>query len=282
MQRANEDSFLEELSPLSEALVTINTFNASIARSGFYITIGTERCFKPFASKFFEGTGNVGLSGALDEIRGMETFRNVHFITFDNSDSMSFAERKEKFFFGKDNNIQVMWDYCILAKMEVEQSSEELDEGDHMHLDNFNIWAEFFSKYGTLPASQENEIMDLFKYFVGRDMLLLAEGVNNNVENTQLDNEEELEDMETESMLHDNVHTDSMSKCELWYLKFKASCGKEVYSLFELFKTDGVDMNKIDHLIMQKSKDFYLIQKKKGMAINIAGLLFTEEDSISG
>ena len=41
-------------------------------------------------------------------------------------------------------------------------------------------------------------------------------------------------------------------------------------------------MNKIDHLIMQKSKDLYLIQKKKGSAINIAGLLFTEEDSISG
>ena len=123
----------------------------------------------------------------------METFRNIYSIAFDNSDSMSFAERKEKFFFGKDNNIQVMWDYCILAKMEVEQSSEELDEGDHMHLDNFNIWAEFFSKYGTLPASQENEIMDLFKYFVGRDMLLLAEGVNNNVENTQLESEEELE-----------------------------------------------------------------------------------------
>ena len=84
----------------------------------------------------------------------------------------------------KDTNIQVMWDYCILSKLEVEQSSEELDEGDHMHLDNFTIWAEFFSKYGTLPATQENEIMDLFKYFVGRDILLLAEGVNNNVENT--------------------------------------------------------------------------------------------------
>ena len=40
MQRANEDSFLEELSPLSEALVTVNALRASIARTGFYITIG--------------------------------------------------------------------------------------------------------------------------------------------------------------------------------------------------------------------------------------------------
>ena len=94
MQGANEDSFLEELSPLSEALVTVNALSASIARTGFYITIGTERCFKPFVSKFFEGTGNIGLSRALDEIQEMETFHNLHSIAFDNSDAMSFAEKK--------------------------------------------------------------------------------------------------------------------------------------------------------------------------------------------
>ena len=98
MQRANADSFLEEFSPLSEALVSVNAPNATIARTGFYITIGTEKCFKPFASKFFEGIGSIGLSGALDEIRGMETFHNLHSIAFDNSDSMSFAERKRNSF----------------------------------------------------------------------------------------------------------------------------------------------------------------------------------------
>ena len=113
-------------------------------------------------------------------------------------------------------------------------------------------------------------------------MLLLAERVNNPVEDTQLESDGEIENMETESILHDNVYTDTLSKCERWYLRFNASNGKEVYSIFELFKTDGVDMSKVDHLIMQKSKDFYLIQKKKGNAVNIAGLIFTEEDSISG
>ena len=225
MQEANADSFLEEFSPLSEALVSVNAQNANIARSGLYITIGAEKCFKPFASKFFEGVGNVGLSGALDEIRGMETFRNLHSIAFDNSDSMSFATKKEKFFFGREDSIQVMWDYCILSKMEVENSAEELDEGDHMHLENFNMWAEFFSKYGTLPAAQENEVMDLFKYFIGRDMILLAEGVNNHGDETVV-SDGEVENMETESILHDNIHTDTLSKCEQWYLKFKANNGK--------------------------------------------------------
>ena len=116
MQRANAGSFLEEFSPLSEALVSVNAPNATITKTGFYITIGTEKCFKPFASKFFECIGSIGLSGALDEIRGMETFRNLHSITFDNSDSMSFAAKKEKFFFEREDSIQVMWDYCILSK----------------------------------------------------------------------------------------------------------------------------------------------------------------------
>ena len=34
----------------------------------------------------FRGVGSIGLSTALDEIRGMETFRNLHFSAFDNSD----------------------------------------------------------------------------------------------------------------------------------------------------------------------------------------------------
>ena len=70
MQGANADSFLEELSPLSEALVSVNIQNANIARTGFYITIGTEKCFKPFAYKFFEGIGDIGLYGLYSKING--------------------------------------------------------------------------------------------------------------------------------------------------------------------------------------------------------------------
>ena len=81
MSRTNADSFLEEFSPLSEALLpNINAQNANNSTTSFYVTIGTEKCFKLFVSKFFDGIGNIGLSGALDGIRGMETFRNLHSI----------------------------------------------------------------------------------------------------------------------------------------------------------------------------------------------------------
>ena len=41
-------------------------------------------------------------------------------------------------------------------------------------------------------------------------------------------------------------------------------------------------MSKIDLAIMQKSKLFYQIEKKKGQSVNMAGLLFTEEESVAG
>ena len=41
-------------------------------------------------------------------------------------------------------------------------------------------------------------------------------------------------------------------------------------------------MSKIDLTIMQKSKLFYQIEKKKGQSINMAGLLFTEVESVTG
>ena len=48
-------------------------------------TVQITRLFRITLS--FRGLGSIGLSIALDEIRGMETFRNLHFIAFDNSDA---------------------------------------------------------------------------------------------------------------------------------------------------------------------------------------------------
>ena len=41
-------------------------------------------------------------------------------------------------------------------------------------------------------------------------------------------------------------------------------------------------MNKIDLLIMQKSKLFFQLEKKKGLQVNMAGLIFSEEESVNG
>ena len=41
-------------------------------------------------------------------------------------------------------------------------------------------------------------------------------------------------------------------------------------------------MNKIDLLIMQKSKLVFQLEKKKGLQVNMAGLIFSEEESVNG
>ena len=98
---ATADSFLEDFSPLSQALIgaQIDRREQAVSVSGFFITIENEKCFRCFDSALDEGHGNVGISFALDEICRKETFRNICLLAHDNSSSMSVAEIKNKFFF---------------------------------------------------------------------------------------------------------------------------------------------------------------------------------------
>ena len=60
------DSFLEDFSPLSQALIgaQMERREHSVSASGVYITIENEKCFKCFDSAFAEGHGNMGISFA--------------------------------------------------------------------------------------------------------------------------------------------------------------------------------------------------------------------------
>ena len=128
---ARSDCFLEDISPLSQALVGDNSdiWAHTVSASDVYTTIENEKCF---VSEFAEGPGNVGISFALDEIRGMETFCNFCLLVHDISDSMSASEIKKKFFLSSNDNIKVVWDYCILSKVEADSISEDLDEYDEL------------------------------------------------------------------------------------------------------------------------------------------------------
>ena len=46
----------------------------------------------------------------------------------------------------------------------------------------------------------------------------------------------------------------------MFCLKCQEKAGKEVYFAFELIKTNGVYRTKIDYMIMQKRKLFYLLE----------------------
>ena len=59
-----------------------------------------------------------------------------------------------------------MWDNCIPSKLDAEQSSGEFDESDEMQFEIYNQLHAFYGRNEALPYRQENEIMDLFRYFV--------------------------------------------------------------------------------------------------------------------
>ena len=88
----------------------------------------------------------------------------------------------------------------------------------------------FFLAHSTLKVSQDNIIMEVFGYFVNRDMILEASTMQKlqevNAEGTLVEEEEEIirEEMETESFLHDNLDFDTLSNAELFYTNYE---GKE-------------------------------------------------------
>ena len=69
----------------------------------------------------------------------------------------------------------------------------------------------FYKQHKTLLANLDNDIMDLFRYFCGRNMILEASRVLgcDKVNKDTLE-ESENEDMQTDSILHDNTSGDSL------------------------------------------------------------------------
>ena len=72
-----------------------------------------------------------------------------------------------------------MWEYCVLAKIDLDENPGILDDGDRMRLEDFKMLMDFYLKYNTLKASDDDLIMEIFSYFVNRDMILLASLMKN-------------------------------------------------------------------------------------------------------
>ena len=100
----NSGDFLEDLTPLSEALISlpIQLPNAYVdLPSGNFITISSELCFKKFDIRYLNGVGDANISRTLGQIRENSVFRDLCTIVWDNSDAILFDPRSGFFFFGK-------------------------------------------------------------------------------------------------------------------------------------------------------------------------------------
>ena len=64
----------------------------------------------------------------------------------------------------------------------------------------------------------------------------------------------------------------------MFYTNYEGTEPKDVWTSFEIFETHSIGNSKLDNLIFQKMKDFYILEKRRGSTIKCHGLSFTEED----
>ena len=81
---------------------------------------------------------------------------------------------EENFFFGSRYNLKIMWEYCTLSKLDLDENPGILDEGDKMRIKNYREQIDFYLKHKTLKVSDEETIMEIFNYFANRDMLVAS------------------------------------------------------------------------------------------------------------
>ena len=67
-----------------------------------------------------------------------------------------------------------MWECCILSKLDMEEAKEEIDEVENMRIEDFKKFEMFCSIDKTYPVSENKFILDVFRLFKGRDMILEA------------------------------------------------------------------------------------------------------------
>ena len=67
--------------------------------------------------------------------------------------------------------------------------------------------------------------------------------------------------METEQFLHDNLDFDILSNAEVFYKKYEGTEPKHVWTSFDIFETNSIDMAKLDNLIFKKVEIFILWKK---------------------
>ena len=139
-----ESNLFEESDQLSAPLINVNPRTVSARPTCVFVTIGQEKCFKIFENRFCKGLGDLRLSEMLDEIRGTGVFKNLVQIISDTSGQHSKKISKDFFFFGSRYNLKIVWEYCTLSKLHLDENSGMLDDGDRMQIEDYKTLMDFY------------------------------------------------------------------------------------------------------------------------------------------
>ena len=140
---------------------------------------------------------------------------------------------KNFFFFDPRYNLKIMWEYCCLSKLDLDENPGILDDGDRMRIEDFKMLMDFYLKNKTLKVSDDETIMEIFSYFVNRDMILLASLVQQTEqqeENIMVSREEEEKEnaMETEVLPIAELDFDILSEAEKIFMNYKGREPKNI------------------------------------------------------
>ena len=155
----------------------------------------------------------------------------------------------------------------------MEESREEIDEVDSMRIEDFNRLEAFYSMNKTFPVTEDEVILDVFRFFKKRDMILEATNIVDRsqvVEENQAGKNEETR--RSERMDIDISFNERLSSAEILCLQCNLKNPKDVCNEFTAVDTNSLDTTKLDILLCQKSKHFLFWKKKKSCEPNSFGL----------
>ena len=86
-------------------------------------------------------------------------------------------------------------------------------------------------------------------------------------------------EMETYMVTFGSLDFDIPSEAELFFKNYKGRKPKDICAEFITFESNSIDMSKLDNPILQKSKDFFTLEKRSGNSPKCFGFTFTEENA---
>ena len=85
--------------------------------------------------------------------------------------------------------------------------------------------------------------------------------------------------METEVLPIAELDFDILSEAEKFFMAYKGREPKNISVEFVTFESNSIDMSTLANLIFQKSKDFFILEKRNGGSPRLYGLMYTEENA---
>ena len=143
-----------------------------------------------------------------------------------------------------------------------------------------------FYKEKTFFVSDDRTFTDIFNFFATRDLDLEApilaekewEGVTERIQPIVDIIDKEMLPANADEIMEEVMlapYEFRYSKAEMFYMDCQITNPKDVWNEFTFVENSNFDFSKIGSLLIQKSKNYYLLEKKKENAMCF-GILFTE------